>query len=831
LTEVSFGEWLKRQRMGRGLTQEQLARQIGCAAITLRKIEAEERKPSAEIVDQLINILEIPQSEKDNFLKFARGDWTKAPGENSTTKPWQATKSTRTNLPTSLTSFIGREKELAEVVDLLAQHRLVTLMGPGGMGKTRLSIEAARPLLSEFPDGVFFVALAPLSDPNLTARAVVQALGFVEDASRSAEQQLREGIGNKHILLVVDNCEHLIEGVAALVTDLLSSCPRIKMIATSRESLRIPGEWVYTVPALGIMSDENKPFDLETASKSPMLMLFAERARAVRSDFALAADNLSIVSSICMHLDGLPLAIELIAARMRLMPPQALLERLSGQFILNADGMRSTSERQKTLNHAIRWSYELLNEAEQKLFAYLSVFSGGFTLDAVEAMFAGNFPEKSVSNIIASLLDKSLLQRALKHEARTDARYTILVTIQEFAWERLLELGEETEIRNRHLTYFCELAEKARTELHRPQQIVWLDRLDEDYDNIRNALNWAQASGAIAQGLHLATDLQWFWLWRAHLQEPILALENLLAQPMPADQIQLYARGHRVIGILQLNLGNNISAEAHTRESERLCLLLGAEGKVELALSRLLLNNFTRRAIAETPIQIHQRYDEILEAFQETGDEWMTAEIFFKMGLDLGRSGDLIGSHQAMEQSLRLFRECGDSIGASYANTAEANRASNEENYAEARAQVEEKLRFYRQARLNFYIDVPLWTLGVIALREGDFTGAKERYRECLLFDQQIGLRRQNAECFIGFAGIATAEKRFERAAQLMGAGEAEVESRGIPLENHDQIELQRLKTLLREELGDAKFEAHASQGRAMTMDQAIAFALEKTED
>jgi predicted ATPase/DNA-binding XRE family transcriptional regulator len=823
LTEISFGEWLKRQRSGRGLTQEQLAHQIGCAVITVRKIEAEERRPSPEIVDQLIKIFEISQQERTNFLKFARGDWTKAPGENSNEMPWQAAKSPRANLPASLTSFIGRENEQKGVVDLLAKNRLVTLTGAGGIGKTRLSIEAARVALAEFPDGVFFVALAPLTDPNLIARTVIQALGFVEVGNLPAEQQLREGIGSKRMLLVLDNCEHLIDAVAALASDLLSTCPHIKIIATSRESLRIPGEWLYAVPALGIMPEKDTPLDWETASKSPMLILFAERARAVRSDFVLTAENVKIVSTICMQLDGLPLAIELIAARMHLMSPQALLDRWSGQFILNADGMRSTSERQKTLNNAIRWSYSLLTGDEQKLFAYLSMFSSGFTLDAAEAMFSQIFNGKSISNLVASLFDKSLLQRALEREAR----YTMLVTIQEFARERLLEMGEETEVRDRHLTYFCELAKQARPGLRGAGQLAWLDRLDDEYGNIRAALNWAQESGAIAEGLRLAADLEWFWLWRTHLQESILEFENLLARPVPADQIQALARAHHVAGRLQATLGNKIPTEAHFKERERLFQLIGPEGKVDLELARLI-NLSLQGTIANEPIQIRRSYEEVLKLLQETGDQWETALWTHGMGLQLMRGGDLMGARQPFERSLRFFRECGDSIGAAMSNGSLAYIAVEEGHYDEARAQLEKNLYFYQQAGLNTFIDGPLCLLGVIAVREGDYARAKAWYTECLLFDQQIGLTgRQFPECLIGFAGIASAEQRFERAAQLLGAAETEVETRG-GLENIDLIELKRLTALLREELGDTKFEMLAAKGRAMMMEQAIAYALEE---
>jgi len=379
--ELSFGVWLRKQRRALDLTRQAFADQVGYAEVILRRIEAGTLKPSKELTGIIQEKLGIPETELPQWISFARG-LSDFPAQSL-----PSSNKLKSNLPALLTTFIGREKEQLDLFKLLTKDRLVTLTGPGGVGKTRLSIEAARMVQAEFQDGTFFVGLAVLNDPSLIARTIVQALGFVDARNLPAGKQLLEGIDSRRMLLVLDNCEHLIEGV----TVLLSTCPHIKIIATSRESLRIPGEWLYTVPTLGIL-EENVPLDLETASKSPVLMLFAERARAVRSDFVLTTDNVRTVSRICMQLDGLPLAIELIGARIRLMPPRALLERLSSQFILNADGIRSTAERQKTLNNAIRWSYNLLLEEEQKLFAYLSVISGGFTLDIVEAMFSPTFP-------------------------------------------------------------------------------------------------------------------------------------------------------------------------------------------------------------------------------------------------------------------------------------------------------------------------------------------------------------------------------------------------------------------------------------------------------
>ncbi len=416
--------------------------------------------PLEQIAERLAQIFNIPKNEQKAFLNFARGNIASAPNETVRHIPWRTPSvSTRVNLPATVTSLIGRSEELALVHDYLLDPniRLITLIGPPGIGKTRLSLEAARTNTAEFTDGVFFVALAPLDDPSLITSAVIQALGYVEAKNQDLFIQLTDRIGDKHILLVLDNCEHLIEDIAPLASRLLSACSRLKIIATSRESFRIPGEWLYAVPTLNVPK-ENSPVDLASAVSFPALTLFAERARAVRADFVLTDENIQAVAAICAQLDGLPLAIELIATRIRLMSPQALLERLTDSFILSADGMRAVSARQKTLNNAIGWSYNFLPPEEQKLFLSLSVFSGGFTLNAVETIFSGMFTGKSIADLVASLTDKSLLQRTL--DTRGETRFNMLVTIQQFALDRLRNTGNETNARNEHLAYFLDLAER-----------------------------------------------------------------------------------------------------------------------------------------------------------------------------------------------------------------------------------------------------------------------------------------------------------------------------------------------------------------------------------
>lgn len=730
------------------------------------------------------------------------------------------------NIPIPLTSFIGREKELKEVAGLFSKSRLITLTGSGGVGKTRLSIQVVADVLDKFPDGIWFLDLAPLSDPSLVPSTLANLLGLREsgDTNLSVTKLIINYFRSRTALVIFDNCEHLIESCAQLVHSLLTSCEDLSVLATSREALRVSGEIPYRVPSLELSgADIESAIDTLPAIES--VRLFIDRARVSSPGFAITSQNALVVYQICQRLDGIPLAIELAATRVNVLTVEQILKRLDDRFNLLSNGLRSVLLRHQTLRSTIDWSYDLLPDKERMLFKRLAIFAGGWTLEAAEAVCNRDGIEAAqVLGILSQLVNKSLV---LIETIEGEARFRFLETIRQYAHQKLLEAGDVEAIRDKHLAYFVKLAEQAKPQLRSVQQLAWLDRLDAECDNIRTALNWAQERGAIAEGLRLATDLELFWGWRAYQHELSIALENLLARPLPADQIQVFARGHRVLGNMQWELGDKISALTHVQESERLCLLLGPESMVDLADARSQLIYFAQEANANEPILALQKYNEHLKLVQETGDQRRIANTIFYIGINLERSGDFIGARQALEQSLRLMRKCGDMIGTTGPHRSLALLALEEGNYAEARTQLEENLHFLRQARLNINIDIPLWGLAVTAIREGDYVRAKEWYTECLLFDQQIGLPRQLAECLIGFAGIASAEKRFERAAQLLGASEAKVEAREIPLENVDQIELKRLTAVLREELVDGRFEAFVAQGRAMTMEQVIALALE----
>jgi predicted ATPase/DNA-binding XRE family transcriptional regulator len=830
----SFGYWLKRRRKALDLTQAELASQVGCSAAAIRKLEAEERRPSVQIVERLAEIFNIPQNEQVTFLRFARGDWTLTPSESIEDSPWRtSTISPRSNLPASPTALIGREQEIAKLSEYLFNPsiRLITLIGPPGIGKTRLSIQAARVTLPNFSDGVFFVALAPLEDPNLLAPTIVQTLGFVERESKSPVERLKDGIGGKHILLVLDNLEHLIEGVAPLVSELLTSCPHLQILTTSREALRILGEWLYSVPTLDVPK-EGSSIDMETVSEFPALTLFAERARAVRLDFDLNADNIETVATICTQLDGLPLAIELIAARIRLMSPESLLDRLNDQFTLFADGMRALPARQKTLHNAIAWSYNLLSDEEQKLFAYLSVFSGGFTFEAAEAIFSRIVTDKSVTDLITSLLDKSLLQRVLDRETRGEPRFTMLVTIQQFAQERLRRIEKEAETRDWHLAYFRELAEQARPHIQSTQQLAWLDRLETDLDNIHAALIWAENGGSVQAGLHLVADLSYFWIYRSNIKQSRIYVEKLLANPKAKEDIQAHAKGLLIAGLLAYFSGDRVTARTHLEASESLWQQLGEAGKNGLIETRDFLIDLDFSTDHDLAL-VRRRYEDYLKFCQEVGDRWHIAQAIYEIAWVAEREGDLAAAQRGYESSIVMFRAIGDDIRASGIIVVDLGpmvfRAG---NYAKAHTLLEEGLTAKRQTRHQLYLSVPLYMLGVIAVREGDYARAKEWYAECLKFEQDIGETGHFAECLIGFASIATAKNHVERAVRLLGAAEVQIQidARGGLREDFDQAERERLAKLLRTQLEEATFATNWAEGRAMTMEQAVAFALEKND-
>lgn len=739
MQQQSFGPWLRLKRKSLDLTREALADQVGCSAATIRKIEAEERRPSAQIAERLADIFAIPPKEKSNFLQFARG----SPGsfeEDAKTLPWQEVDIHRFNVPASVTSLVGRQKEIADLNEYLSSPdtRLITLIGPPGIGKTRLSIETARRVINKFSDGIFFVPLAPLDDASLIAPTIVQTLGYVERKSKSDTETLKAGIGDKHLLVILDNCEHLIEDIAPLASDLLSACPRLKIIATSRESLRIPGEWQYPISTLELPK-EGSPVDVQAVGQIAAVNLFIERARAVHPDFNLSASNIQAVISICNQLDGLPLAIELIASRIRLMSPQALLKRMSGQFVLSADGMRVVSARQKTVKNAIQWSYDFLSLDEQRCFAFLSIFSGGFALEAAESILSGRFIEKTVTELITSLLDKSLVQRT--NDDQGDIRFSMLFTIREFASDHLQHSGLHEKMHDRHAHYFADFAEQAAIKIHGPQQVEWLNRVEADHDNFRAALGWSVSRGSTETALRLLDALGWPWEMRCYYREAQDWLDRVRGLPDVNKYPVHYSSILSHIGRQVWTQEYYDKAYTLLNESLAIASAAGEEGKQSRAgalnwLGLMLMFNIKdldqARAFFETGLTI----------YQELHDSHGIALSTFHLGILTSESGHYDDALHLLEKGLELFRHHGDVFFMSRVSIYLGYLFQKQEQYDRALYYFEQQLQL--DTKLQFWDGIAngWFHIGDVYRQKGDLEHAEACYEQCRIICREHGLTK-----------------------------------------------------------------------------------------
>lgn len=864
MADISFGEWLKRQRSGRGLTQEQLAKQLHCSTINLRKIESEERRPSVQIVELLAEIFNIPPNEQADFLRFARGDWRSAPTAEDIDPPWHTSHPhIRSHIPTRLNKLIGREQHINQVRQYLANPdtRLVTLTGPPGIGKTSLSQQVAEDSIDDFLDGVFFVALAPLDDPDLVASTISQTLRF-EGRGKSADiELLKDGIADKQMLLVLDNFEHLLEA-APIVPELLTACPHLKILVTSREALRVPGEWIYPVPPLTVPQlSQSKETDVTAAQNFSALSLFAERARAVQSDFKLNPENANVIAAICARLDGLPLAIELIAARVRLMSSQELLSRMDDRFTLHADGMRAIPARQKTLHNSIVWSYDLLTREEQKFFAYLGVFAGGFTLDAA-AEVTGNM---DALRSITTLLDKSLLQRVVREQEET--RFTMLFTIREFALNRLNEMNETAKMRDQHLKYFLDLAEHADNEIHGPRQVEWLDRLETEHDNYRAALDWCITNGNIESALYLIgsfSGLGRFWSVRSYFSEARGWFNKVRASPDVTLYPIAYATALNGMSYTASLQGDFSAAISMAEESQHICQSLGHEGELRLAgaLHGIGLAEFWGSGDNQ---RARICFEQAAAIYQARGSRWERATAIFRLGIVALDHKNYEQARSFFEESITTFKDLGDAFGLGRVYELMGRLSLDQGNYSQAYRMHEQGLLYDTHLRFQVAISSSLLSLGIICriqggydqaetlleeaanicrefnlsndispfylgcanLQRGDYAVSKTRFLEFIRINRKLGAHNQIGEGLFGLAAVAAGFHQYERAALLVGAGQAVHDAIAWAMNPNDRIEIDPLLQIAHEQLGKTIFEALQAEGRAMTMEQAVAYALE----
>ncbi len=728
------------------------------------------------------------------------------------------------NLPVQSTSFIGREKEIGELKKLVESARLVTLTGTGGSGKTRLALQIAAEMIGHFNNGVFFVPLAPITDARFVASTIAQALGIRETAGRSVLDNLKDYLQNKALLLVLDNFEQVI-AAAPLVAELLAACGALKILVTSREGLRISGEREYSVPPLPLpeLTQLSSP---ESLSQYAAIELFLQRAQTVKPDFHITQDTAPAVIEICSRLDGLPLAIELAAAHVKLLPPQRIRALLEHRLEFLTGGARDLPERQQTLRNTIAWSYDLLKEGERELFQQLSVFVGGCTLDAAVAA-AGDRPDRvSVLDQLGSLLDKSLLQEMEGLDG--ESRFLMLETLREFGLEQLEANGEQETIRYRHANFFLALAEGAEASLESAEQVQWMDRMGQEHDNLRAALEWSKTAKDRGETcLWLAGALGYFWEVRGHFSEGRERLNAILS--MDIAQGRTVARAKLLARAAELAYRQSDYPATYALAQESLAIyreIGDREGTASMLLK--LGNAATERGSYASASRF---LEEALGIWRERKDTHGTARALISLGWNALRSGETRLANARLEEAFSISHELGDSRSMGFELSGLGEVALRQRDYVRARQLMEQSLDLRRKLGNKWGVGVSLGMLGWVAMRERDWDRAVARLGESLEVRQEIGDKGGSAWCLERLAGVAMAQGQAEKAVRLFGAAAALRSSIGSVIDPADQARYKKNLNSLRAKSGKQRFKAAWDEGHTMTMEQAVAYALEYHED
>ncbi len=728
------------------------------------------------------------------------------------------------NLPLQLTSFIGREREIAEVRRLLAMTRLLTITGVGGSGKTRLAVHVAAMVRGDFEDRGHFVSLAPLTDPGLVASTIAQALGVREQGSQPLLDSLKDHLRDRQLLLLLDNFEQLVSA-APVVAELLMAAPRLHVLVTSRAPLHLSGEHEFVVPPFSLPDLRDLP-PLDRLAGFEAIRLFVERAQAVKSDFAITEENAAAIAAICHQVDGIPLAIELAAGRSKLFPPQALLPRLTNRFKLLVGGARDLPSRQQTLRGTIAWSYDLLDKAEKTLFRRLAAFVGGCTFEAAEAV-CNTHRDLGVDVLdrVASLVDKSLLRQ--EEQADSEPRLLMLETIREYALECLAESGEAETIRRQHATFFLQLAEEADPKVRSAEQATWYRRLEVEHDNLRAALRWTLEREVSEMSLRLAGALWAFW--RQHLREGRGWLEQVLAQSEAQAHTATRAKALLGAGALAFFQGDFLEARRLLEESVAIGREVGTAGERNLAHALMMLGHMV--LLQGNLSAARELAEESKRLFQEVGEAWGLAMALSLLGEATVKRGDHVAARSFLEESVALFRVAGDRQRLVLPIDALGLVALQQGDYAGARARFEEALSLARETGDKPFIADALARLGTVALREGDYQQSAGLYQQSLVLNRVLGNRDGIAENLAGLAEVASLVGQPERAAWLLGTVEAVREARNIELAALRRTEYDRTVEGIRASLDDAAFVEAWAQGRAMPLEQAIEEALETKDE
>ena len=771
------------------------------------------------------------------------------------------------NLPTYLTPLVGREQTVQAGRALLrrAEVRLVTLTGTGGVGKTRMALQIATDLLDDFTNGVCFVSLAPIREPDLVVPSIAQALGLKESGDRTFLEQVQSSLQDRPLLLLLDNFEQVV-AAAPQLADLLGCCPELKILVTSRAVLRIQGEHEFPVLPLAVPDLQHLP-DESVISQNAALSLFLQRARASQPDFQLTKTNALTIAEICARLDGLPLAIELAAARIKLLPPQALLMRLDQRLQLLTGGARDVPARQQTLRNTLVWSYDLLDAQEQQLFRRLSVFVGGCTLETAERTMANGSKDLAMNVLdgLASLIDMNLLQQ-IAQEAE-EPRLLMLETIREFGLECLRASGELETIRQAHTVYFLGLAEEADSEFEGPQQTMWLDHLEQEYGNLRAAMWWLLEQGETGQNpesgwemaLRLGGALRKFWMVRGHGTEGRTFLARALAGSKGILSA-VRAKALNAAGGLATFQGDLDEAEALAKEGLALNRELGDQPGTAFSLYRLGWLAWLQgdaavaHALMEESLALWRKVghnigiayslanladmaqhlgqyaraqvlcEESLALYRKSGNKTNIAALCFRLAeIHFVSQGDAALVRALVEEGISLLREMGNTEVEPIQFPLLGRLVLNQGNIAEAHSLLEKCVAYGRKKGDPLYVADSLSSLASVEARQGDYAAARTLYEESLAIARERNFRWEMPSYLEGLASVVASQGEPTWAARLWGAAEAIRDTMGAPIPPVERADYEHSIIAARSSLGEQAFTSAWTEGRTMTPQQALA--------
>ena len=762
------------------------------------------------------------------------------------------------NLPVQLTSFVGREKEIAELKQELESHRLVTLTGSGGTGKTRLSLQVAADLLDCFDHGVWFIELAPLADPDLIPQTILSTIGISEQPNKTPLEILKEYLHEKKMLIVLDNCEHLVTAGAQVTNALLNAASNLKILASSREALGVKGELSYPVPSLSLPDVKHLP-TIEQLSQYEAVRLFIDRTLLVVPHFSVDKDNAPFIAQICYRLDGIPLAIELAAARIKMLSVEQISKRLDDRFRLLTGGARTALPRQQTLRALIDWSYDILTENERILLQRLSVFAGGWTLEAAEEVCVGQdvILPYDILDLLTQLINKSLVVVIAEGSLSGETRYRMLETIRQYAREKLLEAGGGEIIRQRHLAYFVRLAEQAKPELHRPNQAFWLNKLDDELDNLRVSLEWA-LSGDGKDGLQIITSTARFWFLRSTSKEVENWLGQLLQRYDKPDSLRAKSLALQSQCVVNLDEARRLAEEslqlARTLKDKKV------EASSLLKLGQVVYTQGNRGlgySLAQESLALYQDLKDMIGQANATGWllnnsgpndmerskalAWDALRLYRELG-DLNSvavhlttlagqtiwAGDLSPYVAGwLEEARMIYDQLGSKSGKSFTLELFARLSFWRGDYEQTRIFLDESIALNEQTGSSLNASWSRVNLAYVSLRQGEIAQAQSMFKKVIHHFQEIKNVIGVVYVMEGLASLYVNQNQTERAARLFACADMMRDKIGDHRPLVEQASVEKDLAVIHSKIDDAEYTRLSTEGRAMTLEKAIAFALE----